>query len=205
MGGGMPLPLVLASASPRRSELMRMLGLDHEIVPADVDESPLPGEAVLPHVERLARAKALHVAAKRPNALVLGADTVVALDGEVLGKPTNREDAVATLMRLSGRQHEVHTGIALAEPNGFTAVTTSSTRVRFRSFDHTVARRYVATGEPFDKAGSYGIQDLGAALVDGIEGDYYTVVGLPVAALVRLLERAGWRYDFGSLAPTGRI
>lgn len=201
----MPLPLVLASASPRRSELMRMLGLDHEVIPADVDESLRPGEAARAHVERLARTKALSVAARRPNALVLGADTVVALDDEVLGKPASRDDAVATLMRLSGRQHEVHTGLALAEPNGVTAVTVSSTRVLFRSFDHAVACRYVATGEPLDKAGSYGIQELGAALVDGVEGDYYTVVGLPVAALVRLLERAGWRYDFGSLAPTGRI
>ncbi len=201
----MPLPLVLASASPRRSELMRMLGLDHEVIPADVDESLRPGEAARAHVERLARTKALSVAAMRPNALVLGADTVVALDDEVLGKPASRDDAVATLMRLSGRQHEVHTGLALAEPNGVTAVTVSSTRVLFRSFDHAAACRYVATGEPLDKAGSYGIQELGAALVDGVEGDYYTVVGLPVAALVRLLERAGWRYDFGSLAPTGRI
>lgn len=205
MAGGMPLPLVLASASPRRRKLLYMLALDHEVLPADVDEGLLPGEAPRAHVERLARAKALYVAARRPNALVLGADTVVALDDEVLGKPASQKDAVATLVRLAGRQHEVHTGLALAEPNGVTAVTTSSTRVRFRAFDDAVARRYVATGEPLDKAGSYGIQELGAALVDGVEGDYYTVVGLPVAALVRLLERAGWRYDFGSLAPTGRL
>jgi septum formation protein len=160
----------------------------------------MPGRVDAPaHVERLAREKASAVAARRPDALVLGSDTVVVLDGELLGKPARRQDAVATLMRLAGREHVVFTGLAVVAPGGGTHVAVSSTRVRFRAFDEPTARRYVATGEPLDKAGSYGIQGLGAALIEGIEGDYFTVVGFPIPALVRLLEAAGFRYDFGSL------
>jgi septum formation protein len=176
-----------------------MLGLEHEVMPADVDESLLDGEGAAAHVERLARAKAVAVAALRPEALVLGSDTVVVLDGEVLGKPARRQDAVSTLMRLAGREHVVFTGLALVEPGGEVHAAVSSTRVRFRDFDEALSRRYVATGEPLDKAGSYGIQGLGAALIEGIEGDYFTVVGFPVPALVRLLEAAGWQYVFGGL------
>ncbi len=176
-----------------------MLGLDHEVVPAAVDESLLPDEDATAHVERLARAKACAVAAWRPEALIVGSDTVVALDGQLLGKPTRRQDAVATLMRLAGREHVVFTGLAVAEPAGRVLTAVSSTRVRFRAFDEGVARRYVATGEPLDKAGSYGIQGLGAALVEGIEGDYFTVVGFPVPVFLGLLETAGFGYDFGSL------
>ena len=192
-------PLVLASASPRRTALLTMLGLAHEVIPADVDETLLRGEDAPAHVERLAREKARTVAARRPDALVLGSDTVVVLDGEVLGKPARRQDAVATLMRLAGREHVVFTGLAVVSPGGGAHAAVSSTRVRFRAFDEPTARRYVATGEPLDKAGSYGIQGLGAALIDGIEGDYFTVVGFPIPALVHLLEAAGWRYDFGTL------
>jgi septum formation protein len=192
---------VLASASPRRTALLTMLGLAHEVAPADVDESVLPGEAAPAHVERLAREKARVIAARRPDALVLGSDTVVVLDGEILGKPARRQDAVATLMRLSGRDHVVFTALALAAPRGEVHAVVSSTRVRFRDFDEPTARRYVATGEPMDKAGSYGIQGLGAALIDEVDGDYFTVVGFPIPALVRLLAAAGWRYDFGGLEP----
>jgi septum formation protein len=192
---------VLASASPRRASLLTMLGLAHEVLPADVDETLLPGEDPAAHVERLARAKAGVVAARRPDALVLGGDTVVVLDGEVLGKPVRRQDAVATLMRLSGRDHVVFSGLALVVPGGGARAAVSRTRVRFRSFDEAAARRYVGTGEPMDKAGSYGIQGFGAALVDSIDGDFFTVVGFPIPDLIRLLERAGWRYAFGSLEP----
>lgn len=195
-------PLVLASASPRRTLLLDMLGLRHEVVPSDADETLLPGETPAGHVERLARAKAGVVAARRPDALVIGADTVVVLDGEVLGKPARRQDAVATLLRLSGRDHVVFSGIAVVAA-GSVHSAVSTTRVRFRTFDEAQARRYVATGEPLDKAGSYGIQGLGAALIDGIEGDYFTVVGFPIAAFVDLIERAGWRYAFGALDPIG--
>lgn len=198
-----PPRLVLASASPRRADLLDILGLAHEAIPADVDETLLPGEAPEAHVERLARAKALAVARHRPDALVVGGDTVVVLEGEVLGKPVRRQEAVAMLMRLAGREHRVHSGLALVAPGGTVRSAVSTTRVRFRDFDEAVARRYVSTGEPLDKAGSYGIQGMGAALVDSIEGDYHTVVGFPVATLVRLLEEAGWRYAFGGLEPTG--
>jgi septum formation protein len=178
-----------------------MLGLAHEVQPADVDEAPLPGEDPAAHVERLARAKAERVAADRPDALVIGGDTVVVLDGEVLGKPARRQDAVAMLMRLAGRDHIVFSGLALTAPGGATHAAVSRTRVRFRAFDEFTARRYVGTGEPMDKAGSYGIQGFGAALVDSIDGDFFTVVGFPIPDLIRLLERAGWRYAFGSLEP----
>jgi septum formation protein len=197
-------PIVLASASPRRAALLTMLGLEHEVLPADVDETLLPGEGPAPHVERLARAKAAVVAALRPDALVIGGDTVVVLDGEVLGKPARRQDAVATLVRLAGRDHLVFSGLALISPEGATHASVARTRVRFRDFDEAAARRYVTTGEPLDKAGSYGIQGLGAALVDSIDGDYFNVVGFPIPEFVRLLEGAGWRYAFGTLEPAPR-
>lgn len=194
-------PLVLASASPRRAALLDMLGLGHEVVPAELDEALRDGETPEGHVDRLAREKALAVARHRPDALVLGGDTIVLLDGEVLGKPAGRQDAVATLLRLAGREHMVLSGLALVTPPGEVYAAVSSTLVRFRDFDEGIARRYVATGEPLDKAGSYGIQGLGAALVTSIEGDYHTVVGFPIPTFVELLESAGWRYHFGALEP----
>jgi septum formation protein len=178
-----------------------MLGLAHEVMHPDVDETLVRGESADVHVERLARAKASAVAGLRPDALVLGADTVVVLDGELLGKPASRQDAVATLLRLAGRDHMVLTGLALASPGGVVYSVVSTTRVTFRVFDEALARRYVATGEALDKAGSYGIQGLGAALIESIEGDYFTVVGFPVPELMHLLERVGWRYFFGALEP----
>lgn len=194
---------MLASASPRRAALLRMLRLDHEVLPGDVSEEFLPGETPEGHVERLAREKAASGAARRPRSLVLAGDTVVVLDGRVLGKPGDEDEAVETLLRLSGRVHVVHSALALAEPGGDLHSLVDSTRVRFRVFDAALARAYAATGEPLDKAGAYGIQGLGAALVSGVEGDYYTVVGLPVVGLLSLLERAGWRYVFGALLPLG--
>ena len=192
--------LVLASGSPRRADVLRQLGLSAEVRPADVDESYLPGEEPGAHVERLARAKALAVAARDPSALVVGGDTVVVIDGRVLSKPSGVEDAVETLLSLAGRTHEVFSGLALAGAHG-TLATVARAEVRFRAFDHATARAYVETGEPLDKAGAYGIQGLGAALVDSIHGDYYCVVGFPVGAFLDLLARAGWRYDFGRLTP----
>ncbi len=192
--------LVLASASPRRLDILRQLGLDAEVRPADVDERMLPGEDPEGHVRRLAREKAQRVLALESDALVLAGDTVVVRDGHVLGKPGGDEEAVAMLQSLSGRTHEVLSGIAVADAHGVLDAC-ARTRVRFRSFDHDTARRYVATGEPMDKAGAYGIQGLGAALVEEVDGDYYSIVGLPVSALLRLLRQAGWRYDFGALHP----
>jgi septum formation protein len=189
--------LVLASASPRRSAILRTLGLEHEVLAADVPESFRPGETPEFHVERLARDKAMAARRSRPDALVLGGDTVVVVEGEVLGKPSDAGEATATLLRLSGRSHTVFSGLALAVPGGAVHSVVEQARVAFRSFDREAAEAYVETGEPLDKAGAYGIQGMGAAFVARIEGDYYTVVGLPVGGLLSLLERAGWRYAFG--------
>jgi septum formation protein len=192
--------LVLASASPRRAELLRRLGLDAAVAPADVDERYLEGETPEAHVERLARAKAETVAARHPGALTIGGDTVVVDGDAVLGKPADADEAVTMLRRLSGREHRVVSGIALCGPEG-TVSDVGRAVVRFRRFDETAARAYVATGEPMDKAGAYGIQGMGGALVEEIRGDYYTVVGFPVGRFVELLARMGWRYAFGRLEP----
>ncbi|HUG42139.1 MAG TPA: Maf family protein [Longimicrobiales bacterium] len=197
--------LVLASASPRRRQLLAQLGLVVEVRPAHVDETALPGEDPASHVERLAREKAATVAAEAEDALVVGGDTVVVVDGEMVTKPADRTDAVAMLLRLQGREHRVDTGVALAAPGGRTVSAVVSARVRFRGFDRATAEAYVATGEPLDKAGSYGIQGYGAVLVEEIRGDYFAVMGLPVARVVRLMEELGYRYGFGSLiAPDGK-
>ncbi|MDZ7779283.1 MAG: Maf family protein [Gemmatimonadota bacterium] len=190
--------LVLASASPRRLDILRQLGLDPEVRPADVDESMAPAEAPSTHVRRLAREKAERIGREAPEALVLAGDTVVVRDGTVLGKPTTPEEATAMLESLAGRTHEVLSGLAITGPAGTVDAVTRTT-VRFRGFDPELAMRYVGTGEPMDKAGAYGIQGFGAALVEEVSGDYYSIVGLPVPALIRLLERCGWRYAFGTL------
>ena len=195
--------LVLASASPRRRAVLRQLGLDPEVRPARLDEELEPGEGPAEHVERLARAKAELVALDLPGALVVGGDTIVLRDKRVLGKPETDEHAVQMLMSLAGRSHEVLSGLALAGPHGVVSGLTRTT-VRFRDFDAATAKRYVRSGEPFDKAGGYGIQGLGAALVEGIEGDYYAVVGFPVGLFLSLLNNAGWRYDFGRLERSRR-
>lgn len=193
--------LVLASASPRRADLLRQMGLEPELRPAHVDESYLPGESAEAHVERLARAKADAVARHEAGALVVGGDTVVVHEGRVLGKPRDQGEAVEMLLALAGRTHVVLSGIALAGGPAGTVSAIGRAEVRFRDFGAEQAREYAATGEPLDKAGGYGIQGLGAALVDGIVGDYYTVVGLPIGRLIELLERSGWRYAFGNLYP----
>lgn len=176
-----------------------MLGLEFTVDPSGTAEEELPGEGASGLVARLAREKAADVAERHPDSLVLAGDTVVALDDEILGKPRDEAQAVETLVRLSGRSHVVHSGLALARPGGGIESGVSTTRVTFRAFGEEEARRYVKTGEPMDKAGSYGIQGPGAALVREVEGDYYTVVGLPVRLLMDLLERAGWPYAFGRL------
>lgn len=193
-----PPRLVLASRSPRRAEILRTLGLAFEVDPAEIDEELLPGEAADAAAERLAREKA--GPGLRPEALIVAADTVVALGRTILGKPGSAEEAVTTLGRLAGREHVVYTGIALASPER-TESAVEATRVRFRELSRAEIHEYVATGEPMDKAGAYGIQGLGAALVERIEGDYSNVVGLPVPRLLELLGRFGWRYGFGTLQP----
>jgi septum formation protein len=191
--------LILASSSPRRLKILRQLGLDPEVRPATLDETQEPGETPAEHVERLARAKAELVALDVPDALVIGGDTIVLRDERVLGKPGSAEQAVQMLMSLAGREHEVLSALALVGAHGVVS-RVHRTKVRFRDFDAAAARRYVATREPMDKAGAYGIQGLGAALVESLDGDYYSVVGFPVGVFLDLLGRAGWRYDFGRLS-----
>lgn len=200
-GAGTPPSLVLASRSPRRAHLLEMLGLRFEIRPAELDEAPHAGERPAEHAERLAREKALAVSAERAGALVVGSDTIVVLDGDILGKPRDGEHAVTMLRRLAGREHTVMSGIAVVDPRGRIESAVERVIVRFRSFDGATARAYVATGEPLDKAGSYGIQGYGATLVERIDGDYFAVMGLPIVRLLELLERVGWRYDFSGLVP----
>ena len=187
-------PLVLASASPRRRALLSALGLAFELAIPDVDESVFPGETAEAHVERLAAAKASAASALLSDrvALVLAADTTVTLDGAILGKPRNAEEALAMLERLSGRRHEVLTACRLRRTDdGREASATVRSAVRFRPWDETLARWYVATGEPMDKAGAYALQGKGVLLTDGIEGSWSNVVGLPLEALPALFADAG--------------
>jgi len=190
--------IVLASASPRRTQLLTLLGIAHEVDGGhDVDETPAPGEAPVALAVRLARTKAEQVAARHPGRLVLAADTVVVLAGAMLGKPADPAEAEAMLAQLSGREHEVITAVALAAARRV-ALRVDRTRVRFRALDAETIRRYVATGEPLDKAGAYGIQGFGAVLVERIEGDCFGVIGLPVRLVVDLLADAGAPYRFGA-------
>jgi septum formation protein len=190
--------LVLASQSPRRAELLQRLGLDFEIVPAEIDESYVDHEMPAVHAERLAREKAFAISHRRPDALVVGSDTIVVLGSDVLGKPRDGEDAVEMLERLSGREHQVFTGVAVAH-GGRVESDLERVTVRFRNVDRRACEEYVATGEPMDKAGAYGIQGFGSALVESIHGDYFAVMGLPVVCTLKLIQRFGWRYAFGRL------
>jgi septum formation protein len=184
--------LVLASASPRRRDLLRWLVADYDIETADVDESPCPGEPARALVARLARAKAEAVASRRPEAWILAADTIVEIDGDVLGKPADAGEAVVMLRRLSGREHRVFTGFTLLAPgDAYHRGGTVESRVLFRELDDRFIEGYVATGEPLDKAGAYGIQELGAALVAHVDGCFTNVVGLPVGTTRRLLSEFG--------------
>ncbi len=200
MEGGGPR-LILASASPRRAELLARLGLTFEVAPSNIPEEGLEGESPEAQAERLSREKVLAVRKGYPEALVLAGDTVVVLDGKVLGKPRDSEDAVAMLLSLAGRSHTVVSGLALAFPQGSVRSGTLSTEVTFRPFDGAFARRYADTGEPMDKAGAYGIQGLGSALVKEIRGDYHNVMGLPLPLFMDLLPAGGWLYQFGRLVP----
>lgn len=187
-------PLVLASASPRRREILSRLGLVFTVQPADLDETRQRGELPAAYVARLAEEKARAVAPQSDHErrAVLGADTTVVLDEEVLNKPLDAADSERMLRALRGREHTVYTAVAVALwPEAQVRVITASTRVRFRAFSDATLRAYVASGEGLDKAGSYGIQDLGAALVSELFGSYTNVVGLPAAQTIELLEELG--------------
>jgi len=190
--------IVLASGSPRRTELLTRLGIPHEVDPSEVDETFLPRESAGARVARLAIAKAEAVAARHPDAWVIGGDTEVVLDGDSLGKPIDEDDAVAMLRRLRGRAHLVLSSVGLVRPGAAPIVEVVPTHVEMRTASDAEIEEYVATGEPLDKAGAYGIQGLGATLVAAIQGDYTAVVGLPVGALLRAFERAGARWALGT-------
>ncbi|OZB11880.1 MAG: septum formation protein Maf [Marinobacter sp. 34-60-7] len=188
--------LILASASPRRAELLTQMGVRFDVRPADIDETVADDESPGAYVERLAREKALAVAATQAGAVVLGSDTTVVLDGVILGKPTSAEDAEAMLDRLSGQTHQVMTGIAVVSGQQCCSDVVV-TDVTFRALSREEIRAYVASGEPMDKAGAYGIQGLGGVFVAHLNGSYSSVVGLPLYETARLLSHVGyevWQY-----------
>ncbi len=188
--------IVLASASPRRRHLLEMLGIPHEVHPVDLEETRLPGERPDVMAVRLAEAKARAALGRRPDDVILAADTVVTIDDQVLGKPADATDAERMLALLSGRGHRVITGVALALPGGEVRKRYDTTHVWFRELSPELIRSYVATGEPLDKAGSYGVQGVGAVLVERVDGDFFSVMGLPLRLVVDLLEGAGRPYRF---------
>jgi septum formation protein len=191
--------LVLASASPRRQELLRNASIPFEVQPTNIPEVPQPGEAPRAFAERMAREKALAVFRLLPNDFVLGADTIVIVDAEILGKPRDRADAVRMLRLLSGRKHQVTTGVCLLglrprDENGkigFEDVKSETTLVTMDPLGEEDIHGYVSTGEPMDKAGAYGIQGRASRWISRIEGDYFNVVGLPVSLVYKMLREHG--------------
>ena len=192
--GGKLVPVVLASQSPRRRQLLSLIGIEHDVRPANIDETYYPGEQPRAHALRLARGKAEAIAA--PGAVTIGSDTLVVVDGEVLGKPADAAEATSMLGRLSGRAHTVITAVAVHWRDQLVADAEEVT-VTFRPLSEGEIAAYIATGEPMDKAGAYGIQGYGATIVDRVDGDYFAVMGLPLNRLTRLLESLGLEYSFG--------
>ena len=192
------LRVILASQSPRRRELLALAGIAHDVQPADIDESYLTGERPRDHAERLARGKAEAIAAREPDAVVIGSDTIVVVDGDVLGKPSDENDAVRMLARLAGRSHIVITAVAVAW-RGETRSAVEEVGVTFHPLSRAEIDAYIATREPMDKAGAYGIQGYGATIVARVDGDYFAVMGLPLQRLIRVLDALGIRYAFGPL------
>jgi len=184
------LNLILASASPRRAELLRNAGISFVVQPAELDESRRPGEAPTAYAERLATEKARAVFAKNPQAFVLGADTIVTVDKEVLGKPRDAKDAARMLRLLSGKKHLVTTGVCLMRP-GASDIQHETTEVYFRQLSEQDIRWYVKTGEPMDKAGAYAIQGGASRWIEKIAGCYFNVVGLPVPLVCEMLKDRG--------------
>jgi len=180
--------LILASSSPRRRELLIQAGIAFTVQPSDIDESHRPGESPIAFTQRLAREKAEAIFAKHPQATVLGADTIVVCNEEILGKPADAQDAARMLQMLSGRVHQVITGVALISPYGI-QTQTDTTTVAMRKISEEEIKIYIATGEPMDKAGAYAIQGGAAPFITHIEGDYTNVVGLPVKLVQQMLSR----------------
>ena len=181
-------PILLASASPRRKELLQLLGLHFGIIPATIEETPHPNEAADHFAMRMAAEKAEQVSQQYPEACVIAADTVVTLDGIMYGKPQDPHDAFLCLQALREKTHRVITGVAVySEKMRLQCMTHAMTQVTFAAFSDEVLKAYIHTGEPMDKAGAYGIQGAGAFLVESISGSYSNVVGLPVTLLVKIL------------------
>ncbi|MFI8713336.1 nucleoside triphosphate pyrophosphatase [Brevibacillus brevis] len=186
------VPLILASSSPRRRELLQTLGLSFTVITSDVDETTAEHLSASEVVEELSLRKAKEVASRLTEGVVLGSDTVVVLDDQILGKPIDEMDAYRMLSMLQGQEHTVYSGVALIDvETGRTEVSHSLTHVRIRALTEQEIKSYIATGEPMDKAGSYAIQGIGATIVEGINGDYFTVVGLPLGLMSTLLTRFG--------------
>jgi septum formation protein len=192
--------LTLASSSPRRRQLLEMLGMAVRVTPPNIPEVRRPVETPMDYVERLAREKALAVAGR----LVLGADTTVVVRDEVLEKPVDASDALRMLRKLQGRTHQVVTSVALVADEAIHQAT-DVTNVVFRRMEESFLEAYVATGEPMDKAGAYGIQGFGAALVERIDGDFFSVMGLPIRLVLDLLEQAGRPYRFEGRSGTAAV
>jgi septum formation protein len=192
---------VLASASPRRQELLHNAGILFTVHPANIAEIPLAGEGPRDCAERLARQKAHAVLSQQPGKLVLGADTIVVVDGEILGKPRDEADAMRMLRLLSGRTHQVITGVCLVGPElrtenqkletGFEDTRSETTQVTMTTLSENDIHSYIASGEPMDKAGAYAIQGMASRWIPRIDGDYFNVVGLPVALVCRMLQEHG--------------
>ena len=187
--------LILASSSPRRKELLENLQLQFAIISSEADESFHPQDSPEEIVMKLAERKAQVVFNQNPDAFVIGADTIVVANHEILGKPADEDEAAAMLNVLSGKQHEVYTGVSIISPNG-TSSFYEKTEVTFWELTEKEIRAYVQSGEPLDKAGAYGIQKFGSMLVKKIHGDYFAVVGLPVARLIRELKKAGYQVPY---------
>lgn len=184
--------LILASSSPRRQELLRQEGINFAVSPADIPEEQRPGEPPIDYAVRLAQEKALKVAAKFPDAMVLGADTIVVVDQQILGKPTDAQDAARMLKLLSGRTHQVITAVSLVTAEGRVDTRSLTTNVNFRALTRQEIEHYVAGGEPMDKAGAYAIQGGAAPWVTRLEGDYSNVVGLPLPLVQEMLRDSGF-------------
>ncbi|MFL6214261.1 MAG: Maf family protein [Blastocatellia bacterium] len=187
--------IILASSSPRRADLLRAIGVEFEIVPSQVQERPHPDEAPADYITRLARAKAISIARQRERGLVIGADTIVVLDGKILEKPVDADEAGRMLWSLSARWHAVMTGVALYDVATRQEVADyDKTLVRFGQLSEQEILWYVKSGEPMDKAGGYGIQGLASLFIEEIAGNYFNVVGLPLPLVYRLARRLGYSF-----------
>jgi septum formation protein len=199
----MSIKVILASGSPRRRQLLDLVGIEHEVSPSNIDEKMRPRETPRRYAERLAREKASAVATRNPDTLTIAADTIVVVNRKVLEKPLDDDDARRMLSMLSGREHTVITAVAVARGRKLRSAI-EEVKVKFRRLRDDEIDAYIATGEPMDKAGAYGIQGYGATIVECVDGDYFAVMGLPLARAVMLMRDLGVRYRFGELEVAGR-